>query len=111
MAARLPPPLRSSLAAQALAPALLLPPHLFPLYLPRSYGEVVDPAAYPDFETFMAAVQRAWDTEWEGVFTANPQGVLQRHDALCMQLLLLSLQPFSMFLLLRRPARAGSSCC
>lgn len=41
---------------------------------PRSYGNVIDPASFPDFEGFMAAVEQEWQEEWERVFAADPRG-------------------------------------
>lgn len=35
------------------------------------YSELVWPKDYPDFESFMAAVQKTWDDEWDEVFGAD----------------------------------------
>lgn len=35
------------------------------------YSELLWPKDYPDFESFMAAVQKTWDSEWDEVFSAD----------------------------------------
>jgi hypothetical protein len=35
------------------------------------YAEAIDPSKFASFEDFLAAVQKAWDSEWKRVYSAN----------------------------------------
>ncbi len=41
------------------------------------YAEAIDPLKFASFDDFLAAVQKAWDSEWKRVYSANLSGDLQ----------------------------------
>ena len=52
------------------------------------YAEPIHPTECPSFEVFMDRVQKAWDAEWQRIYSADWSRELHSHDPQCSVLAL-----------------------